>query len=298
MKNNYLILTTLFVTLFITSCSKNESMDEDIQPIEPVVFESLSASKNILFTNEAVTLNIEGSNFTDVEFVFSDDAMSETKISDNVYEIKSEKALKGDVRVNLKNEEETKTRVVKLEFLTHGVFKSRVVEGIRIDIDTSDRLLEVLGEPDSKAETSSGESVIWTYSSGVAFSETKATKIIRFAFINTSSRIFSTENKEFLYRAYPYLVNEKFDFSNSDRNFMDKVVDELKVPSFERTSSSGISSATNFKRELRAPTETNRGVYEYVYFYNNNPDHSFSVTFFANGIDDYKGENILFCVVN
>lgn len=262
-----------------------------MEVVLPVEFESLSVSENISFTDESITLNINGSNFTSIEFVFADTNMTFNKIDDTTYEINANKASKGNVRVDLTNGDNIESKSINLEFLEHGVFNSNIVEGIKIDIDKTERLLEVLGEPDGKIEHSSGNTVAWVYTSGVTFIEVKATKIITSATIGTYSRIITTNVGEILSKPYPYLVNNIFNFSNSERDKMDDIIDELRLPTFIYTGTLP-NPLSSFKRELRAPTSTARGLYQYVYFYDNNKDHSIVITFFSNNIDDYTGENI------
>ncbi len=283
MKNNYLILTTLFLSLFLSlfllSCSK-----EDIAP--PVVFENLSASKNLSFTNDAITLNIEGSDFTDIEFIFSDAALTSTKIDETTYEIKSSKALLGNVRVDLINGDDIQTKTIDLEFVEHGVIASNIVEGIKIDLDTSDRILVVLGEPDYKGETS--VEYFWQYSFGVTFRILKETTKIISAELITNNLLLNGIPTT----GYPYSINGIIDFRGAKGNRMDKVVDKLNVPTLLRKIGDTVTSAENFKRVLRPPPENipSRGsLYQYVYFYNNNFEHVISVTFFSDDINNYRG---------
>lgn len=289
MKKFNLIVTSLIFACFIFSCGGKE--EEEI--VLPVEFKNLSTDKEVSFTDTPILLNISGSNFSEAEFVFSDEAMSSKKVNDSIYEITATKALNGSVKVDLIAGEDVQTKSVNVEFLEHGVFNSNTVEGIRIDLDTSDRLLQVLGEPDLKLESTSGLSVFWYYSFGVVFTEVKANKRITLASVTARSRVVSSEgNTDVLVQPYPYLINELFDFSDSAGNTMDEIVNELKLPTITHIGGAFPDFIPSLKRELRAPTETSRGLYQYIYFYDRNNDHGMSVTFFANGIDEYKGEFI------
>ena len=283
MKKINLILTSLIFTFVILACSSDDPA--------PVEFESISVSENLSYTDKSITLNIIGSNFTSIKFVFSDANMTFNKIDEVTYEISANKTSEGTVRVDLTNGDEVQSKSVNLEFLEHGVFNSSIVEGIKINVDNTERLLEALGEPDGKVEHSTGTTVAWVYTSGVSFVVKKATNIISSAGINTYNKDVITNNGNILVNPYRYLVNNIFDFSDSERDTMDKIIDELHLPTFIHTGTLP-NPLSSYKRELRANTSTTRGLYQYIYFYNNTTDHSISVTFFSDNIDNYTGESI------
>ena len=295
MKKTPLILAYLIFTFLIFSCSSDDY--DSMEVVRPFEFESLSVSENLSFTDESITLNINRSKFTSIEFIFEDTNMTFNKIDDTTYEINANKASKGNVRVDLTNGDDIESKSVNLEFLEHGVFNSNIVEGIKIDIDKTERLLEVLGEPDGKIEHSSGNTVAWVYNFGVTFIEVKATKIITSAYIGTYSRNVATDVGDILTKSYPYLVNNTFDFSNSERDKMDDIIDELNLPTFTYTGTLP-NPLSSIKGGLIAPTSKTRSLYQYVYFYDNNVNHSISVRFFSNNIDDYTGESIVSFSVN
>ena len=280
------LLTYTCIAILFFSCS-SESNDET----PPVAFESFSVSKNISFTDTPIILNINGSNFESSELIFTNDNVESKKINETTYEITASEALIEQIRIRLINGGDIQSKSVMLEFIEHGVLNSNVVEGIKVDTHKTERLLEILGEPDGKIEYSSGTSSGWVYTSGVTFIVTKATNTIATASINTYDRAIQAGDKSVLVKAYPYLINGTFDFSDFGRNKIDNIVDSLGLPTFIYTGTLPVGTFS-YKNQIRPPSSTARGLYQYVYFNNSDIQNGMSVVFFSNNIDDYMGENI------
>ncbi|KAB1067801.1 hypothetical protein F6U93_09360 [Tamlana haliotis] len=291
MKKATLIFSCLIFAFLALACSSDDA-SSDVDSMTPVVFESLSVSENLSFTDEPITLTLNASSFSTVDFVFSDPNMTSRKIDKTTYEISASKGLEGSVSVELSNGGSSETQSVDLEFVEHGVVNSNIVEGIKIDVDTTERLLEVLGEPHGKLFHTSRNEETWGYYSGVLFTVNTLTNIITSAEINTYSRILQSYKGDVIIQTYPYLINNSLDFSGSERGKMDEIVDKFGLPSFTFTGTLP-SPLVSLKRELRAPTSSAQGVYQYAYFHDNNQEHSIYVLFYSDAIDNYKDEYLL-----
>ncbi len=306
-----LIVALAFISVF-ASCSNDDSTDPELpisqepEPEQPEVvvtpkveFTDLSISKALLFTDQAITVAIKGNNFNNVEFTYSDNAaITSTKVNDSIYELKSSTSVKSNVTVSLQNGDDVETKSVDVEFVQHGVFQSRIVEGINVDFDGASRVLELFGEPDRKQASSSGNFVNWLYlDEGIDFAVTSSSSTVTSVFINTASRLVNVDGTDSIFRPYPHSINNMFNFSDSERNGINEVVSSLGQPTFtlERGAPFTFPEGTiGFKRETSPPDAENnrRGLYEYVYFYNNNPDNALRFSFFADSIDSYQGEFI------
>ncbi len=290
-----LIVALAFISVF-ASCSKDDSAEPE-QPevvVTPKVeFTDLSISKALLFTDQAITVTIKGNNFNNVEFTYSDNAaITSTKVNDSTYELKSSTSVKSNVTVSLQNGDDVETKSVDVEFVQHGVFQSRIIEGINVDFDGPARVLELLGEPDRRSTNTIGDFVSWSYfDMGLIF--TVSSSIVTSVFINTYNRVGTTRT----FSPYPYLINNTLNFSDNERNTMDEVVSTLGQPIFTLETGAPFTfpeGTSGFKRERAAPEPENntRGLYEYVYFYNNNSSIILRFGFSADSIDGYQGEFI------
>ncbi|MBU2950305.1 hypothetical protein KO493_06320 [Tamlana agarivorans] len=297
MKKTNLILTGLMLAFFVLACSSDDDASSDEESMTPVEFNSLTVSEYLSFTDEPITLTIDASHFSSVEFVFSDPSISSHKVDKTTYEISASKGLEGSVSVELSNGGTSETKSVDLEFVEHGVVNSNIVEGIKIDVDTTERLLEVLGEPHGKLFHTTRNEETWGYYFGVLFIVNTQTNIVTSAEINTYSRILQSYNGDVIIQPYPYLINDTLDFSGSERGKMDEIVDKLGMPSFTYTGTLP-SPLVSIKTEIRAPTSSTQGLYQYVYFHDNNQGHSISVMFYSDALDNYINQYLLALWIN
>ncbi|AUS04430.1 hypothetical protein [Pseudotamlana carrageenivorans] len=179
--------------------------------------------------------------------------MTSRKIDKTTYEISAGTTSKGRVGVVLSNDGTVETQYIDLEFVEHGVVNSYIFEGVKVKGDTTERLLEVLGEPHGVIRFSSKNLEVWAYYFGVIFTINTQTNVVIDAEINTYSRIFKSYKGDLIIQTYPYLINNTLDFSDSERGKMDEIVDKLGLPSYKYT---GIlpSPRVSMKREIYPAT--------------------------------------------
>ena len=91
-------LAVLFmVLLFTISCSETEVEDPE------VVFTNMSTSKTDLYIEEAVTITIEGSGYTDVNLTSNTTKVKIKKLASTVFEITATEATSAKIYAELKN---------------------------------------------------------------------------------------------------------------------------------------------------------------------------------------------------
>lgn len=264
------LLTLFIATLLSTSCSSDDEKD----PI--VVFTSLSANKTDAFIEETIVLNLEGTGFTDANLASSNTSVKITKVSSTIYEITSSVATTTNIYVSLSNNTYKEHKNISLNFCEHGVKNFNTVEGIRVNIDKSSKVLSLLGEPNQKSTSTTGLIEYWTYSSkGILVAITKGTSVVNNINIYSSNYFIMLENGSKLnYTNYPYEIGNGWKINNVNTT-MDMVIAKLGAAT-EKISSSDPAST------LRTYIFTSQNLY---------------VSFYSNTIDDYAGKTIRALVI-
>lgn len=259
------LLTLFIATILSTSCSSDEEKDP------AVVFTSLNANKTDVFIEEIIVLNLEGTGFTDVNLASSNTSVKITKVSSTIYEISSTVAATTNIYVALSNNTYKEHKSISLNFHEHGIKNFNTVEGIRVNIDKSSKVLSLLGEPNQKSTSTSGLIEYWTYSSkGIFVAITKGTSVVNNINIYSSNYFILLENGTKLYYTnYPYEIGNGWKINNVNTT-MDMVITKLGAAT-EKISSSDPAST------LRTYIFTSQNLY---------------VSFYGNTIDDYAGKTI------
>ncbi|GIZ09406.1 hypothetical protein [Flavobacterium sp. UMI-01] len=271
-KLNVLFLLCLLLTLFI-SCSSDDNKDPD------VIFNSITANKSDVYLEESIIITLDGTGFTESNLTSSNTKMKITKISNTTYEVSSIDATSGRVYAELRNNTYSKTKNIPINFYKHGVIDFKMVEGIAINVDSSDKLLKLLGEAEVKTDITGATTPteLWEYpSKGVNFVVIKSSKIITSAKVNSSNfYINMPNNSRVFYTKYPYEIGNgwKIDDANST---MTQVVNKL-----------GNSNSKN--------TYTTTTLKSYFYLLNN---FGLYFYFYADTEDDYNNKTIRSLVVN
>lgn len=253
--------------LFI-SCSSDDK-DPD------VAFNSLSANKTDLYIEDVATINVDGTGYTEMNLTSTNSKIKITKVASNLFEVSSTGATTATLYAELKNNSYNKIKSITINFAEHGVINFSTIEGITLNIDKTDKILNLLGDPEVKSDSPNGTSVNWIYpQKGIIITIDKNTNIANL-FNLLSSYYFYTnsENVKINYTDYPYEIGNGWKI-NSTNTTMDMVVNALGLPTAKNTSTS---------------SPTNRG-----YQFSNNRRW---FRFYSNSEDNYTGKRIIQCTI-
>jgi hypothetical protein len=260
------IVTLSIALFFLASCSPDDEKDP------AVVFTSLEANKTDVFIEEKIILNLVGTGFTDAELGCSNPSVKITKVTSTIYEISSDLAATANVFVTLRNNTYKESKNVALNFYEHGIKNFNTVEGIKVNVDLSSKVLKLLGEPENKSTSTTGTIEYWSYpSKGVLFAILKSTNLVNN--INAYSSNFSTtlENgTKVYYKNYPFDIGNGW-YINNTNTIMDAVITKLGQP-------------TNKYSSTTDPTSTFR-TYRFV-------TQNMYLGFYGSTEDDYFGKTI------
>lgn len=264
LKNVSSPIFTLCLVMLLAACSSDEKDTV-------VVFTSLNATKTLTFIEEPITLNLTGSGYKDVTLTTSNTKIKITKLASLIYEISSTEATSAKIYAELSNNTYKETKNIDLDFAEHGVKNFNTVEGIRVNIDKSSKVLSLLGEPNQKSTSTTGLIEYWTYSSkGIQVAITKSTSVVNNINIYSSNYFIMLENASKLYYTnYPYEIGNGWKINNVNTT-MDMIIAKLGAAT-EKISSSDPAST------LRTYIFTSQNLY---------------VSFYGTTIDDYTGKTI------
>lgn len=259
-------LSTLFIAaLIFTSCSSDD--DKDPQ----VVFTGLSANKKDAFIGDIIVLTLEGTGYTDATLASADKTIQISKVSSTIYEVTATAETTTNIYVTLSNKTHKADKNITLNFYEHGVKNYRTVEGITVDIDKSAKVLTLLGEPETKTNSTDGSSEYWTYpSKGLSFVITKSTSMVNQADMFSSYYYYTNSSNTLIsYPNYPHEIGNAWKINSTTT--MDVIVAKLGTPAAKNTSTTSV---------------TNRS---YLY---TNPKIVFR--FYSDSEDNYTGKKIIF----
>ena len=259
------LMLCLAILSFTCSCSSSDDKDA------PIVFTSINANKTDVFTEEAIVLNLEGSEFRDVNVTSSNSSVIIKKISSTVYEVASTVAGSVNVFVELSNDSDKKHKSVTLNFCAHGIKDFNTVEGIKPNIDKASKVLSLLGEPFQKTTSTSGTIEFWNYpSKGLSIAITKSSTVVNSINILSSNYYIPLVNgTNTYYTNYPYDLGNGWKINNVNTT-IDMVITKFGAAS-EKINSPDPSS----------PLRTYGFAYQNMY-----------VSFYGASIDDYIGKTI------
>jgi len=113
----------------------------------PIIINNIESSKEFAFIEDTITVNIEASGQTNIEVTNDNNNIIVTKVNENTFEVNAIERENIRLEFMLTNENNAETSSVDINFLEHGVINNKIVEGIEIDVDQSEKLTAVLGEP-------------------------------------------------------------------------------------------------------------------------------------------------------
>lgn len=181
-------------------------------------------------------------------------------------------AATANVFVTLSNKTNTESKNILLNFYEHGIKNFNIVEGIKVNLDSSSKVLNLLGEPEYKSTSTTGTIEYWSYhSKGVLFAILKSTNLV--TNINAYSSNFYTtlENgTKVYYKNYPFEIGNDW-YINNTNTIMDAVITKLGQP-------------TNKYNSTTDPTSTFR-TYRFA-------AQNMYIGFYGSTEDDYIGKTI------
>ncbi len=263
-----IIVTLCLVALLSVSCSSDEEKDP------AVIFTSLEASKTDAFIEEKIILTLAGTGFTDVNLASSNSSVKITKVTSTIYEISSSVAVTTNVFVSLSNNTYKESKSVALNFCEHGIKDFNTIEGIKINIDKSSKVLSLLGEPENKTSTTTME--FWRYTSkGLLFAILKSSNVVDYINAYSSNYYITLDNgTKVNYTNYPYEIGNGWKINNPNTT-MDMVITKLGAPA-EKINTDPVST-------LRIYRFANQNMY---------------LSFYGATEDDYVGKTIKYLILN
>ena len=211
MKTKLITLLTIGLAL-ITSCSSDEDATTEINPINII---EVTSSKEYAFIEESVVIAIQANGYSEI-VVSSEDNIDIEIINDTTYIVTSEERTEATIEVTLTNGDFTKSENIDIEFVEHGVIDFEIVEGLQIDIDTSDKLIDLLGEPYYKYSNNSNTEERWDYPDlGIRFEIKIDTEIVSEARLYSYNFNRTFENENYTSGIYPYEISEGIKIENS-----------------------------------------------------------------------------------
>lgn len=269
-KLNY-IFSLSFILLLFTGCSKDDDAIKDLE----IVFNSLTTTKALNFIDETAIITIDGEEFREVIVTSNDSKAAITKISTTSYAIESSEAIELTINVQLKNNDFGETKSIDLEFYEHGIKDYKIVEGIELNVDKTEKILALLGEPEAKTLNSDESREFWFYfSEGFELVVIKATDIVTDAVVFPTPWDITINGISNIGSIYPYDIANNWNVSNSQL-VMDEVIEKLGEPD-------GKFSSNTTGSKLR----------RYVY---NNPNVSFR--FYSDELNDYSNKPVSYIVI-
>jgi len=269
-KNITRFLSICLTLSFLVSCSSSDDKEVSVVP----TFTKTNTTKTEAFIEEAITLTIEGKDFTDIKVTSSNSTVVIKKITASTYEITSPVAASTNITAELSNSSNKNSQIIKLNFHEHGIkdLGFLEVEGIKIS-DNGTKILALLGEPDVKTSDSTGDQ--WNYlSKGLSISfTTGSTTVNAFRIYSLSFTSQPQIYTKLAFKDYPNdILYSGWKIDNSSTT-MDAVVKKLGAPQ------------NKFY---------NNGFTEYNYIDKN---RSIKFVFSANGVDDIVGKTIKYIFI-
>jgi hypothetical protein len=225
--------------LFLFLCFSCSSDDKDPE----VVFNSLNATKTVLYTEDKTTITIDGTGYTESSLTTSNPYVKITKVTSNTFEVSSTKGTTATIYAEIKNNSYNKMQSITLNFAEHGVVNFNTVEGITRITDKTDKILKLLGEPDDKIDLSSGQTTNWNYpKKGLTFIIDKMTStVIGMSLYSSNFYYFNSNNTTISFYNYAYGLGNGW-YINNLNTTMDMVVNKFGTPTGKSTSTSGSST--------------------------------------------------------
>lgn len=239
MKHVIKIICSLTILLILFSC--NNSSDK-IK--EEITFDNLILSKNNTFIEESISLTIEGSEFNTSFIESSSDKIIIEKKDETNYILSSNEAVNSSITINLSNGEEIKNKIVKVNFYNHGTKNFEIVEGLKIDNDYKEKVIELHGEPNIDTVLNNIEKLYYYEKGFLVYINTNTNLVTGIELYGRAFRS-TIEGNDNTWNVYPYEIANIGSFLDVKNLLMNNVVDNLGIPQeWNKKSSSGVVSYT------------------------------------------------------
>lgn len=157
------LITTILASAILFSCSSDDS-DTPAKKTNPIVVNSIESSNKYAFTEDTITITIDAEGYSDIEIISDDDSVIITKVNDTTYSISATEAVNANITFNFSAPDDfTKTEELAVSFYAHGVIDFKIVEGLTIDVDSPEKALALLGEPEAKTIDTDDNEEVWYY---------------------------------------------------------------------------------------------------------------------------------------
>ncbi|MEC3908095.1 hypothetical protein VOI54_13770 [Tamlana sp. 2201CG12-4] len=259
------LLKPFFLLLLFNSCGSMKT------------FEELNIDKEHVFVDDGIVIKTKKGRCSKISITSDNPDIRVLKKSNCYYYVSSLKESTGEISITFnrkKNNSISKTSVVN--FYEHGTKDFATVEGLKIDYDTTEKALTLLGSPEWIYKNKKTKKESWFYySKGLAIYTENDSKTI--GAIRAYCTSWNIDNvKDSNGKAYPYQIYNIGDFSSENEIFnMNNVINSLGEP--------------NIKRMFNPKNSTIS--YDYIGF-NNDKTTNFSFFFKSTDVSDYKGKQI------
>lgn len=264
--NNLLVI--IIACVFTFSCSK-----DDIEETNPIVINSIKSSKQLAFIEETINLNIYAEGYSNIEVSSSNSDVVIDKINTTTYKISATKATEVIIEIILSSESFTEQKTVEYNFFEHGVIDFKIVEGITLDKDSPNHVLELHGDPDYIFKVEDENREVWYYFDKGFWvsmdSNVNRADYIRLYGIDWTRTL---DNIEYIGKQYRYEISEGLKIENLQLS-MTTVVEKFGTPTEKLTTSI-------------------EGLYTYVY-----EDLDVFFYFQSEDIDDFEGKSVGYIIV-
>lgn len=219
----------LFVIIACFLCIGCSTDDNDNDSELPVEFTALEASKTYSFIENTITLTIIGEEFTNIEVTSDNSDLTITQINDTNYEVSSLVEARGVISVKLKNGSSSEAKLKSVSFHEHGIKNFESVEGIEINVDKIDKVLDLIGEPDRILNRASGSESWYYFSKGIVLSVQNSNDIVQEATVFAVEWRITIGDDSFEASIYANDINDIWNLSQASL-IMDDVISLLDLP--------------------------------------------------------------------
>ncbi len=269
MKNSSIYFLVLLLSLW--SCSENDS-DSDIR-INPIEVNQITASNKYAFIEDEIFIEIDASGYSVIE-VTSEDNVTIEKIDTTTYQITASESTEASIEVQIVSGEFNEIQTLDIEFVEHGVIDFEIVEGIHINNDTTDKIIELFGEPDYTYSNSTNTEERWDYAGlGIRFEITIATGIVDEVrlYATDFDRVFNDES--YLSGIYTYEISE-----------------DTKIENLQLTASDVINKYGDNYTHKTSSSVDNLHYFDYT-------DMDVVFFYFSDDIEDYSDQEIPYITI-
>jgi len=245
---NFLAISILAFLLLSCSGSDSEGENNVETIINPITFDTLSSNSPYAFIEEKILVSVDASGYESINVTSDNSNISITKINNITYNIEASEALEATIDVVLLSGDFEEIKSIDLEFFEHGTSDGLVVEGLYVDVDSSEKAEKLIGEPDVVVSGEDLDKETWFYFDkgfwvGI---DTSNNKVDYFRFYGYDGWTRTINNELYEGVSYPYEIGGG-----------------LKIDNEQLTINKVIETFGSNPTEKNSDLETNRHYYRY-----------------------------------